>query len=222
MPPAGEHRATVFWLHGLGADGHDFLPILPALRLSDSLGVRFVFPEAPFRPVTINGGMVMRAWYDIEALSREGHAHRDHLAAAVIGIRGLIEQEQARGIPPERMVLAGFSQGGAVALQTAAGEGPDEEAPPRLGGVLAMSCYLPFPERVVLAGEHAAPVFQAHGSTDDIVPLPLGIRSREVLRTAGWEVDFRTYSMGHQISEAEIRDGGLFLRRVLSAGSGAR
>ncbi len=216
-PPAAEHRATVFWLHGLGADGTDFLPILPALGLLDDLGIRFVFPEAPPRPVTLNGGMIMPAWYDIRDLSREGHADREELQAAATGLSALIRAERKRGIPPERIVLAGFSQGGVVALHTALTRQRGESEPPRVAGVLGMSCYLAFPEAVTPAGAGSPPVMLAHGTEDEMIDISLGRRARDTLGDAGWNVDFRTYFMGHHVSDAEVRDVRGFLRRVLEA-----
>lgn len=210
-----EHRATVFLLHGLGADGHDFAPIVPGLRLPESLGVRFRFPEAPFRPVTVNQGLVMRAWYDLEALGGEGRANRAHLAEAVAGVRALVAGEVRRGIPAERIVLAGFSQGGAVALAAAACRGEGGAEPPSLGGVAALSAYLPAPDRLVPAPPGAPPIFLAHGDADEMVPPALGTKSRDRLLAAGWEVEFHSYPMGHQVSAAEMSDFGRFLRRVL-------
>ena len=215
MAPAREHRATVLWLHGLGADGHDFEPIIPALRLPESLGIRFLFPEAPFRPVTLNGGATMRAWYDIESLDREGHLNLAQLADSVAGVRALLEAEHARGIPPERIVLAGFSQGGAVALQLAVCPGPNLEPPPRLAGVLALSTYLASPDSVIPPVGHRFPIFQAHGTYDPMVSHDLGILSRQVLEVANWDVELHSYPMAHQVIQTEIHDIGKFLRRVL-------
>ena len=216
-PPAGPHRATVIWLHGLGADGHDFEPVIPALRLPDALGVRFVFPEAPFRPVTINGGMEMRAWFDIESVQRDTGINREHLAESVAGVRSLVELEAERGIPPERVVLAGFSQGGAVVLQAATGPGAAGEPPLRPAGVVALSTYLPVTDRVAPPPEPPTPIFQAHGTFDPLIPVHLAGVSRRALGQAGWTVEYHEYPMAHQVAEAEIRDIGIFLRRVLEA-----
>ena len=215
MPPAGEHRRTVIWLHGLGADGHDFEPIIPALRLPDALGIRFVFPEAPFRPVTINGGMEMRAWFDMDSVRRDTGINREHLAESVAGVRALAQHEAERGIPPERLVLAGFSQGGAVVLHAATAPGSGGEPPMRAAGVVALSTYLPVTGAVTPAPEPPIPIFQAHGSFDPLIPVHFAGISRRTLTNAGWTVEYHEYPMAHQVAEAEIVDIGAFLRRVL-------
>ncbi len=215
LPPAGEHRATVIWLHGLGADGHDFEPIVPAFRLPDSLGIRFLFPEAPVRPVTINGGAEMRAWFDIESVRRDAGVNRKHLAESVAGVRALVEHERARGIPPERLVLAGFSQGGAVVLQAATCSGPGGEPPIRAAGVLALSTYLAEFNSVAPPPKPPTPIFQAHGSFDALIPLHFAAMSQRTLASAGWPVEYHEYPMAHQVSEPEIHDIRFFLLRVL-------
>ena len=220
MPPAGPHRATIIWLHGLGADGRDFEPIIPALRLPGSLGVRFLFPEAPFRPVTINGGMEMRAWFDIESVQRDTGVNREHLAESVAGVRALVAQEAGRGIPADRLVLAGFSQGGAVVLQAATCAGSAGEPPIRPAGVVALSTYLPVTEGVAPAPEPPTPIFQAHGSFDPLIPVHFAGVSSRALTKLGWTVDYHEYPMAHQVAEAEIRDIGIFLRRVLGNAAG--
>ena len=222
MPPAGPHRATIIWLHGLGADGRDFEPIIPALRLPDSLGIRFLFPEAPFRPVTINGGMEMRAWFDIESVQRDRGINRQHLAESVAGVRSLVAREAELGIAPERLVLAGFSQGGAVVLQAATGLSSGDEPPIRAAGVVALSTYLPVTDNTASPPEPPTPIFQAHGSFDPLIPVHFAGMSCRALTKMGWTVEYHEYPMAHQVAEAEIRDIGIFLRRVLgtpSAGS---
>jgi len=211
----GEHRATVIWLHGLGADGHDFEAIIPALRLPDSLGIRFLFPEAPFRPVTINGGMEMRAWFDIDSVRRDTGVNREHLAESMAGVRALAHREAERGIPPERLVLAGFSQGGAVALQAATTADSAGELPVRAAGVVALSTYLPVTGGVAPPTDPPTPIFQAHGSFDPLIPVHFAGVSCRALTSAGWTVEYHEYPMAHQVAEAEIRDIGAFLRRVL-------
>ena len=178
MPPAGPHRVTIIWLHGLGADGRDFEPIIPALRLPDALGIRFLFPEAPFRPVTINGGMEMRAWFDIESVQRDTGVNREHLAESVAGVRSLVAQEAERGIPADRVVLAGFSQGGAVVLQAATCAGPAGEPPIRPAGVVALSTYLPVTEGVASRAGAARPHLSGPRLVRSSDPGPL--RRREL------------------------------------------
>lgn len=213
----GEHRATVIWLHGLGADGHDFEPIIPALRLPDSLGIRFLFPEAPFRPVTINDGMEMRAWFDMDSVRRDTGVNREHLAESIAGVRALAQRETERGIPPERLVLAGFSQGGAVVLQAATAADSAGELPVRVGGVVALSTYLPVTGSVAPPTDPPTPIFQAHGSFDPLIPVHFAGVCCRALTSAGWTVEYHEYPMAHQVAEAEIRDIGAFLRRVLGA-----
>ncbi len=209
-------NASVIWLHGLGADGHDFEPIVPALRLPPDARVRFVFPHAPPRPVTINGGMVMRAWYDIRSLGVEA---RDHDAEGIADSTGqvgaLIEREGERGVEPGRIVLAGFSQGGAIALHA----GLRHRA--RLAGVVALSAYLLFPGslREESAPENAdTPVFLAHGEFDDVVPLAAGLLARDALSASGRPVAWSTWPVPHAVHPEEITEVGRFLSERLVAG----
>ncbi len=201
-------NASVIWLHGLGADGNDFVPVVPELGLVGK-AVRFVFPHAPMQPVTINFGMVMRAWYDIAdaAIRREDaagvEASRGHVEA-------LIAREQGRGIPDSRIVLAGFSQGGAIALHT----GLRHEG--RLAGILALSCYLPLADR--LPGEASAlnrdvPIFMGHGLADPIVPFARAVESRDFLQQLGYPVDWHEYPMPHSVCLEEITAIGAWLAR---------
>lgn len=190
---------AVIWLHGLGADGHDFEAIVPELRLQ--IPVRFIFPHAPVRPVTINGGMTMRAWYDILGFSRTAAEDTTGIRASAAAVTELIDREVERGIAAERIVVAGFSQGGAIALHTALRE------PRSLGGVLALSTYLPL--AATLAAEHSAanariPIFMAHGTADNVLPLALGETSRRALTSLGYAVDWHTYPMGHSVCVEEI------------------
>ncbi len=205
--------AAVIWLHGLGADGHDFEPIVPALGLSAP--VRFVFPNAPTRPVTINGGMVMRAWYDIVEMSLDRRVDYDGIVESAQAIDALIAREIARGVPAERIVLAGFSQGGAVALHAGL------RAPQRLAGLLILSSYLPFPQRL---SEHSAanaqtPVFFGHGTFDMVVPATHGRRAADVLRAAGQPVSFQTWPMAHAVHPDEVRAIGAWLTERLGPAS---
>lgn len=203
--------AAVIWLHGLGADAHDFEPIVPALRLPRRLSVRFVFPNAPVRPVTINGGMPMRAWYDIVEL---GGARQDEAGIRASGhiVTQLIERENARGIATQRIVLAGFSQGGAVALHAGLRYG---EA---LAGILAMSTWLPL--HTTLQAERSAanarvPILYAHGMYDDMVGIERARASRAILEGLGYPVQWREYPMGHEVCPEEIADIGAWLDSVL-------
>jgi len=203
--------AAVIWLHGLGADGHDFEPIVPELRLPAALRLRFVFPHAPIQPVTINGGMRMRAWYDILQLG--GGPEDEKGIRASQGLLGkLIEREKSRGIPASRIVLAGFSQGGAIVLQAAL------RYPERLAGVLALSTYLPLAAKLAEerhAANAALPIFMAHGSFDDIIPLARAERSRELLEAAGYRVQWHAYPMPHSVCAPEIADLSRFLQDIL-------
>ena len=190
---------SVLFLHGLGADGHDFEPIVPELRLR--LPVRFVFPHAPLRRVTINGGMSMRAWYDILGFDRHAREDAAGIRASAAAVTELIDREVGRGIPAERIVLAGFSQGGAVALHTALRE------PRPLAGVMALSTYLPLAP--LLAAERSAanagiPIFMAHGTSDQVLPLSLAEASRRALDALGYAVDWHSYSMQHSVCSEEI------------------
>jgi phospholipase/carboxylesterase len=203
--------AAVIWLHGLGADGHDFEPIVPELGLPPALQLRFIFPHAPVRPVTLNQGMRMRAWYDIFQLGggAEDEAGIRESAAAV---QQLIDEQIRRGIKTSGIVLAGFSQGGAIALHTAL----RYSAP--LAGVLALSTYLPL--RATLKAEiseenRKLPIFMAHGLYDDIIPLARAEQSRKALADAGYEVEWHTYPMPHSVCPEEIAQIGAFLVRTL-------
>jgi phospholipase/carboxylesterase len=207
-PAAGEARATVIWMHGLGADGYDFVPIVPELKLPDSARVRFVFPHARVRPVTINGGYAMRAWYDIRDLTPAGRDDEEGFAEARARIEQYIDAENARGIASSRIVLAGFSQGGAVALHV----GLRHAAP--LAGILALSCYLPL--RARLAAElsdanRATPVLMCHGSQDTVVMQHFGEMSRDLMREHGINVEWRSYPMPHSVCAEEVADTGRWL-----------
>ena len=208
LEPEARATASVVWLHGLGADGSDFVPVVEELRLPDALPVRFIFPHAAMRPVTVNAGYVMRAWYDIKSFTPEGRADSAGLAEAVQRVNRYLEAEVARGVSADRIVLAGFSQGGAVALSAGL------RYPRRLAGVLALSCYLPFPAR--LAAERSAvnadvPLLLCHGAWDPVVPMAMGVEARDLLRQAGYAVEWREYPMQHEVCAAEISDIGRWL-----------
>ena len=210
---APEPGASVIWLHGLGADGNDFVPIVPELRLPASLAVRFVFPHAPVRPVTINNGMRMRAWYDIAAADLSNRADLAGVRQSQSLLEALIGRETARGMPSARIVLAGFSQGGAIALYTGVRHAE------RLAGIVALSTYLVSADTLgTEAGpaNRALPIFMAHGTADPIVRYAWGEASRRALQAAGYRVDWHSYPMEHSVCLEEIVALGAWLVRVLS------
>lgn len=197
---------TVIWLHGLGADGNDFVPIVPELGLEN---LRFVFPHAPVRPVTLNNGMPMRAWFDILDLTRETPPDRAGLDETAKTITRLIERENDRGIKTSRIVLAGFSQGGAAALYTAL------PYPEKLAGIMGLSTWLPV--RGITGQANAnTPIFLAHGDFDPMVQISAGLATREALQDAGHNIDWKTYPMEHAVCPQEIQDIANFLRGVLN------
>jgi len=203
---------SVIWLHGLGADGHDFEPIVPELVQPAERALRFVFPHAPIRPVTLNGGYPMRAWYDIAALDRRTAEDESGIRATRAAIDTLIRRENSRGIASERIVLAGFSQGGAMALFTGA------RYPERLAGIMGLSCYLLLAPRLAAersAANQATPVFLAHGTQDPVVPLMLGEYARHALEACGYSVEWHAYDMPHSLCPPEVTDIAAWLRRVL-------
>ncbi len=202
---SADPEGSVIWLHGLGADGHDFEPIVPELGLGGRLPLRFVFPHAPMRPVTINGGMTMRAWYDVLSLDRGGPQDEDGIRESSRMLEMLIERERERGIDHNNIVLAGFSQGGAIALHTAL------RLPQRLAGLMALSTWLPlgdcFDKEVVQnpqAQTQELPIFLAHGSFDPMLPLALGQHSHKTLEDAGYKVEWHEYPMAHAVCAEEI------------------
>ena len=207
IEPAAPAQAAVIWLHGLGADGHDFEPIVPELGLPATLAVRFVFPHAPSIPVTINNGYSMPAWYDILDMNLERRADQDGLKASAMRVAELIDRERERGIPAERIVLAGFSQGGAVGLHLAL------TYPHRLGGLLALSTYFATGQDI---SPHAAsrdlPIEVHHGQFDPLVPELMGRVTVDRLRDLGFDPVYRTYPMEHAVCPAQIADIGRFLR----------
>ena len=199
--PAPAH--AIVWLHGLGADGHDFAPVVPQLVDPAWPPLRFVFPHAPVRPVTINNGVPMRAWYDIRGMQIADRQDEPGIRASIDAVGELLAREVARGIAPENLLLAGFSQGGAVALASAL------RHPQRLGGVIGLSTYLPLADRIVAERSEAnagLPVFLGHGSEDAVVPEALGILSRDTLQGAGYDVTWHSYPMAHQVCADEIDD----------------
>ncbi len=208
---------SVIWLHGLGADGHDFEPIVPELDLPEAPALRFVFPHAPVRPVTINGGMAMRSWFDIVSLGMSGPVDAAGIDESCALLESLIESERERGVAPSRIVVAGFSQGGAIAIHTVA------RYPERLAGLIGLSTYLPMPERFAAdvadnsaLADRRLPVFMAHGTLDPLLPCRFGRASADQLRSAGLEVEWREYPMAHAVCPQEIADVSGFLSRIFS------
>ena len=204
--------ASVTWMHGLGADGHDFEPIVPELGLPGTLQVRFIFPNAPVRPVTLNMGMAMRAWYDIIEIGG-GREDGEGLRASQAAIEQLIAAEVARGIPASRIVLAGFSQGGAIAFQTGL------RHPQRLAGIMALSTYLPLAGTVEderSAANRDLPVFMAHGSVDPVISISRAQQSRKMLEALGYPLEWHEYPMPHSVCPQEITDISDWLVRTLT------
>lgn len=208
--PTTEAKASVIWLHGLGADGNDFAPIVPELKLPDELAVRFIFPHAPSMPVTINGGFVMPAWYDILEMSIERKVDEQQLLTSASEIGKLIEREIERGVPSERIVLIGFSQGGAVAYQTAL----SYQKP--LAGLLALSTYFATADTIQLSDANKSlPVFIQHGLQDPVVPDQLGRKAHKTLKDLGYECSYQGYQMEHNVCMEQIDDIRAILLQLL-------
>lgn len=205
---------SIIWLHGLGADGQDFVPIADELELP--VTVRYLFPHAPMRPVTINGGFVMRAWYDIVSQNIDAQQDEAGIRASQSMVESLIAQEMAKGIVPQNIILAGFSQGGVLALHTAL------RLNTPLGGVLALSAYLALVKSTpveLLDQTKVSPIFMAHGRSDQIVPYTLGIASRDALRNFGYTVDWHEYAMQHSVCQEELSDIEQWLSLRLDPGN---
>jgi len=206
---------TILWLHGLGADGNDFAPIVPELVRPHWPALRFVFPHAPVRPVTINGGMRMRAWYDIAGMDFTDRGDAAGVEQSIAEVDALIAREAERGIPASRLLLAGFSQGGAVTLAT----GLRRRTP--LAGLIALSTYLPAEAQMLAAhlpGAETQPVFMAHGMFDPVVPFAAGRRGAQTLESLGFPVEWKSYPMQHQVCAEQIRDLSDWLQRRFDAG----
>lgn len=213
VTPSGRVKSAVIWLHGLGADGHDFEAVVPYLGLRDDLGVRFVFPHAPKRAVTINMGLIMRAWYDIRAARLGADYDERGVGESSAQIRALIARETERGVPARRIVLAGFSQGGVMALHVGL------RHPEPLAGIVALSCYLVRSDSLedeASAANRGIGIFQAHGTEDPLIPLDLGLAARDRLVALGCDVEWRTYPVEHGVHPEEIRDIGAWLGRTLT------
>lgn len=204
--------ACVIWLHGLGASGHDFVPVVPELQLPASMAVRFIFPHAPAIPVAINGGMVMPAWYDILTMAgAERRLDTAQLMASVDAVAALIADQREKGIASERIVLAGFSQGGAVAYQLALTYAE------KLAGLMTMSTYFPTSETLVPSSANAAlPIHVFHGSRDPMVPESMGLDSVAALKALGYAAEYKSYDMEHELCLAQIQDISQWLQRVLA------
>jgi len=210
-------EASVIWMHGLGADGNDFVPIVNELDLSGAPAVRFVFPHAPMRAVTINNGYVMRAWYDVSFADLAGNTRRadeSGVRESQAQIEALVAREDARGIPAGRVILAGFSQGGAIALQTGLRHAE------KLAGIMALSTYLPLAETLpaeASAANRQTPIFMAHGTFDPVVPYAMGAGSMTYLTGLGYRIEWHEYTMQHSVCPEEIEDVAAWLRNVLKA-----
>jgi phospholipase/carboxylesterase len=213
LEPATTADATVIWLHGLGADGHDFVPIVPELRLPPTLAVRFIFPHARPRPVTINNGYVMRAWYDITSLGPDRKEDDAGIRESAGVVNSYIEQQNTAGIATDRIVIAGFSQGGAIALQAGL------RCPKRLAGIMALSTYLPLRDSVAAEAAPAnrdVPILMCHGLRDGMVPATLGKASRDLLVSLGYPVEWQAYPMEHQVCMEEVLDISKWLQARLA------
>ncbi|HET9578568.1 MAG TPA: alpha/beta hydrolase-fold protein [Usitatibacter sp.] len=210
-----EPPATISWMHGLGADGWDFVPIVRELPLPQDLPLRFIFPHAPERPVTINNGYVMRAWYDIAMNDIARLPDERGIRESQLAVERLIARERDRGIDTTRIVLAGFSQGGAIALQTGL------RHPNRLGGIVALSTYLTLEDSLdaeASSANRVTPIFMAHGTEDQVIPLQLGEASRASLERRGYSVEWHTWPMPHAVCAEEIESVAQFLARAVGAG----
>ena len=207
--------ASVIWMHGLGADGNDFVPILPELRLPETMPTRFIFPHAPMRPVTINLGMVMRAWFDVYNLGGSRGEDEAGVKASQARVEALIAREKSRGIVASRIVLAGFSQGGVMALHTGL------RHPDRLAGLMALSCFMPLSDTLAAEASPAnrdVPILMAHGTQDDLIHVERALQSRDILLGLGYPVTWHEYPMPHSVCVEEIGEIAKWLRGVLGAG----
>jgi phospholipase/carboxylesterase len=210
--PKSKPRATVIWLHGLGDSGNGFAPIVPDLKLPDELGIRFVFPHAPMRPVTSNNGMTMRAWYDITSLDFNNRADSQGVTESSALVADLIEKEIAQGIPAHKIVLAGFSQGGVIALNLGT------RTAHTLAGVMSMSSYMSEPEKLNEEAHSAnknTPFFVAHGTHDDVVPIFMGNTAFKVLESNGYQATWHEYAMQHNVCMQQLNDISSWLQEKL-------
>lgn len=204
-------KHSIIWLHGLGADGEDFVPLAEEMNLP--VAIRYIFPHAPKQPVTINGGFIMRSWYDIAEARIDARQDETGIRASQTEIEKIIAQEKARGVAACNIFLAGFSQGGAIALHTGLRQTE------RLGGILALSTYLPLHERFTTEASHEAkdtPIFMAHGRSDPVVPYALGKASRDLLQQQGYQIDWHEYGMQHSVCQEEVGDIERWIKAVVS------
>ncbi len=211
---AEETEYTVIWLHGLGADGNDFVPVIPELRLPASLKVKFIFPHAPSRPVTLNNGMSMPAWYDLLSLDRSNNAKEDEVLTAVSWINKFIDDEIESGTPSEKILLAGFSQGGVIAFHTGL------RYPNKLAGIMALSTYIPFADNLLSsmqAKQKGIPIFAAHGQQDPVIPFASWKDYVPQLEAKGFDVEAHSYQMQHSVNMDEINDISSWLQKTLQA-----
>lgn len=211
VEPSQPAKAAVIWLHGLGADGHDFEEIVPSLGLPDNHAIRFVFPHAPIQAVTINGGMHMRSWFDIRSLDMQNDVDSAGIRVSCHQVYKLISEQEAAGIEPKNIILAGFSQGGLIALH--AGLSYDHS----LGGIMALSTWCPLVEQFHLHRE--IPILMIHGRQDPVVPFELGAKAQEDLSAKGYQIDWQVYDMQHQVCLQEIEYIGDWLRQCLLQGN---
>jgi Predicted esterase len=213
LEPATKADAAVIWLHGLGADGYDFVPIVEELRLPPAMAVRFIFPHARPRPVTINNGFVMRAWYDITSLGPDRKEDEAGIRESAGLVDQYIQQQNAAGIDTKRIVIAGFSQGGAIALQAAL------RYSQRLAGIMALSTYLPLQHTLAAEASGAnrdVPILMCHGLRDNVVPSALGKAARDLLVSLGYQVEWQSYPMEHQVCMEEVLDISKWLQARLA------
>lgn len=213
LEPVAPANACVIWMHGLGADGNDFVPMVPELDLPRGHAVRFIFPNAPTMAVTINGGYVMRAWYNIVSAELDKRADENGVRTSAFAIDALIADQRAKGIASNRIVLAGFSQGGVIALQAGL------RYPEKLGGIMALSTYLACAETLATEASSSnrnLPIFMVHGTMDQVIPIALAKRSKSRLETHGYKIDWHEYGMPHSVCAEEIEDIAAFLKRVLA------
>jgi phospholipase/carboxylesterase len=212
VKPSGPVKAAVIWLHGLGDSGHGFAPIVPELRLPGDAGIRFLFPHAPERPVTVNAGMRMRAWYDIKTMDLAHRADETGVRESAVAVQQLLDKLIAEGLSSEQIVLAGFSQGGVIALHLLA------RLPYKLAGVMALSTYMCVPDKLAAEANNsnkATPVFMGHGSQDPVVPLAAGQQAFHALKNQGFNVSWHDYRMEHSVCAQEVADMSSFLQRRL-------